>query len=121
MVFAARSLVVLVLLSAVVVSTGCASQEGAGQTPVETTAVTMPPSYKFDPPAISVSAGATVVWTNRDNFTHSVQLLSGASWSSEPVRPGETTAYTFTKPGEYRYQCSFHPQDMKGRVVVGPA
>ena len=26
--------------------------------------------------------------------------------------------FTFDKPGTFKYDCSFHPQDMKGEVVV---
>ncbi len=99
---------------------GCAAQ-AASIKPVETTTVVMPPSYRFDPPVIQVKAGSTVTWTNKDNFTHDVHLLSGINWISSPLHPGESASYTFTKPGDYDYQCDFHSQNMKGRVIVVPA
>ena len=87
--------------------------------PVATTRVDLPPSYRFAPAAISVATGATVTWTNDDHFTHSVQFLDGGL-PSDPqlMKPGETATLTFPSPGTYHYQCSLHPQNMKGSVVV---
>ncbi len=84
--------------------------------PVSTNHVDMPKSYKFSPAVIEVTAGTTVTWTNDDNFTHSVQMLPGG----KPLiaQPGQSVHITFNKPGVYDYICSFHPQDMKGKVIV---
>jgi plastocyanin len=95
---------------------GCAGGgSGADASPVATTTVDMPKSYRFEPAAITVEAGATVTWTNNDNFTHSVRLES-----EEPLvaAPGASVESTFDTPGTFRYDCSFHPQNMKGTVVV---
>ncbi len=93
----------------------CGPQEAAQ--PVETNQVDLPPSYKFEPDAISVPDGTTVTWTNNDNFTHNVRLLDdGGQVLALP--PGESVSFTFTGPGEHRYDCSFHPNDMSGVVVV---
>jgi plastocyanin len=56
-----------------------------------------------------------VTWTNDDNFSHSVRI-EGA----EPLvmKPGESVQHTFDAPGTFKYDCSFHPQNMKGEVVV---
>ncbi len=88
---------------------------GAG--PVATTRVDLPKSYKFAPAAIVVKAGSTVTWTNSDNFTHSVQFDGEASPGSV-MKPGDSTSHTFEKAGTYGYICAFHPQDMKGTVLV---
>ncbi len=109
-----------VLVSAVLLLglAGCASA-GASASPVATTSVELPPSYKFSPAAITVRAGATVTWTNHDNFTHSVQFLDGGL-PAQPMLmdPGQATTFAFTAPGTYHYQCSLHPQNMQGTVVV---
>jgi len=105
----------LALLVILVVIVGCASSAAAK--PVNTTHVEMPPSYRFDPTVIQVPVGATVTWHNSDNFTHSVHLLDGSN-VDKVARPGESISVTFAKAGEYRYECSFHPQDMKGTVIV---
>jgi plastocyanin len=34
------------------------------------------------------------------------------------MHPGDHVSYTFTAPGTYHYDCSFHPHDMQGVVVV---
>ena len=87
--------------------------------PVATSTVNLPPSYRFDPPSITVTAGTTVTWTNHDNFTHSVQLLDGGL-PSDPMlmQPGTSATLTFTTPGTFHYQCHLHPQQMQGTVTV---
>jgi hypothetical protein len=59
----------------------------------------------------------TVTWTNRDNFTHNVRLLDDGGEILE-LPPGTSVTHTFTGVGEHRYDCSFHPNDMSGVVVV---
>jgi len=85
--------------------------------PVATDKVDLPPSYKFAPAGITVTAGTTVTWTNDDHFTHSVDL---ANDPSEPpvMAPGQSAQITFDTPGTYAYVCSFHPNDMRGVVFV---
>lgn len=86
--------------------------------PVATNEVDLPPSYVFRPAAISVTAGTTVTWTNHDNFTHSVRLVDDGNRVVGVMRPGESTRFTFSKPGTFHYDCSFHPQNMHGTVTV---
>jgi len=78
----------------------------------------MPPSYRFDPPAIQVPAGTTVTFTNTDHFTHSVSVTSGGTFPYLNLPPGAAGQLTFSEPGEYAYVCTYHTQDMKGKVVV---
>jgi plastocyanin len=113
---------VLALVAALGALGGCAagSSGAAGGSPVATSAVQLPPSYKFVPEAIAVDAGATVTWTNADHFTHSVQFLDGGLPGTPLVmEPGESTTFLFDHAGVYRYQCHLHPQDMQGTVTVG--
>jgi plastocyanin len=106
---AGAMLVVGVLLAA------CAPQAAAE--PVATDQVNLPPSYRFEPAAITVPDGTTVTWTNNDNFTHTGRLIDdGGEILALP--PGESVSFTFAGPGEHRYDCSFHPNDMNGVVVV---
>jgi plastocyanin len=85
--------------------------------PVATNQVDLPPSYKFEPGVITVPDGTTVTWTNHDNFTHNVRLLDDGGEVLD-LPPGESVSFTFSGPGEHRYDCSFHPNDMSGVVVV---
>ena len=98
----------------------CGDGGGGGATdtePVRTDTVDLPKSYRFEPPAIEVDAGTTVTWTNNDDFPHNVTLLDGSEVTEElPI--GESATITFDEPGEVPYECSLHPQQMQGRVLV---
>ncbi|HEY3522399.1 MAG TPA: plastocyanin/azurin family copper-binding protein [Candidatus Limnocylindrales bacterium] len=106
------------LAAAAVLLVGCASVGPSGS-PVATSKVDLPPSYKFAPAAITVAAGTEVTWTNDDHFTHSVQFLDGGLPNAPLMMdPGKTATFTFSTPGLYHYQCSLHPQNMQGTVEV---
>jgi plastocyanin len=114
----ARLAAVAIVLAALVA--GCSGAgNGAGASPVATTSVDLPPSYRFAPADISVAAGATVTWTNNDHFSHSVQFLDGGL-PTDPLmmEPGQAQTFTLTAPGTYAYQCHLHPQNMKGTIHV---
>ena len=99
---------------------GCAPT-GSSASPVATSAVDLPASYLFAPPAISVAPGTTVTWTNNDHFTHSVQFLDGGLPTNPLVMdPGATTTFTFDASGVFHYQCHLHPQNMRASVTVTP-
>lgn len=85
--------------------------------PVETTEVTAAKSYKFDPLVIEVTTGAEVTWTNEDDFPHNVHLLS-SNEETHDLPIGESVSVTFDQPGEFFYECSLHPQQMRGKVIV---
>ena len=93
---------------------GCGGSASAAE-PVRTTDVTMAKSYRFDPNVIEVQAGATVTWTNDDNFTHTVQV---DGQDDHRVGRGDHVSIRFPTPGTYRYTCTLHPHDMDGEVIV---
>jgi plastocyanin len=99
---------------------GCARQSSAAAPPpnvaAHTSTVDLPPSYRFEPAHITVTAGTTVTWTNHDNFTHSVQV-DGQS-EVHMLRPGESAQILFSTPGEYHYVCTLHTQNMQGSITV---
>ncbi len=96
------------------VAAGCGGSKQSSE-PRATTEVTMARSYRFDPKRIEVEAGATVTWTNEDNFTHTVQVEGD---EDHEVGRGDSVSITFDKPGTYRYVCTLHRQDMDGEVIV---
>ena len=106
------------MMGAALLLGGCAAEPEA--TPVATSEVNLPPSYKFEPEAITVPDGTTVTWTNNDNFTHSVRLLDDGG-AVLVMSPGESVSYTFEGVGTHNYDCSFHATDMKGVVIVTEA
>jgi plastocyanin len=106
----------LVLLLGPLVLAACGGSSSP-PSPVATNAVDLPKSYRFEPKAITVPAGATVTWTNHDNFTHTIHLFDdgGVIYT---LKPGDSATFTFTTPGLHRYECSLHPRDMQGSVLV---
>lgn len=73
-------------------------------------------NFVFGPAAITVAAGTTVTWINRDDIPHTV-VSTDKVFKSKVLDTDEKFFYTFTKPGEYPYFCSIHPK-MTGKVVV---
>jgi plastocyanin len=62
------------IVAALAATASCTANAGAPDaSPVATTSVQLPPSYRFEPAVIAVAAGATVTWTNADHFTHNVR------------------------------------------------
>jgi plastocyanin len=72
--------------------------------------------FAFAPATLTVTAGATVTWTNRDEEPHTVAASDG-SFHSPGMGTGATYTHTFTDAGTVDYVCSIHPM-MHGTVVV---
>ena len=73
-------------------------------------------NFSFTPATITVAAGTTVRWTNRDDIPHTV-VSDDQKFESKALDTDDQYSYTFTKPGTYPYFCSIHPK-MTGKVVV---
>jgi plastocyanin len=106
----------LVLLAAAAILAACGGGTEASA-PVRTDTVELPKSYRFEPEAIEVDAGTTVTWVNEDDFPHNVHLLDGSD-RTEPLPVGGSTEITFEEAGTIDYECSLHPQQMQGTVLV---
>ena len=75
-------------------------------------------NFSFSPATITVAAGTTVRWTNRDDIPHTVVSTDDAkTFKSKVLDTDEKFSFTFSKAGTYTYFCSLHPK-MKGTVVV---
>ena len=75
--------------------------------------------YLFTPPEVSIRAGDTVKWVNREKRTsHSVVFPQEGGRESERMFPDESWERQFTQPGRYPYTCGPHPE-MKGVILVG--
>ena len=73
-------------------------------------------NFSFGPQTLTIAAGTTVTWTNRDDIPHTVVSNDGA-FKSKVLDTDERFSYTFTKAGTYPYFCSIHPK-MTAKVVV---
>lgn len=73
-------------------------------------------NFSFGPPELTVAAGTTITWTNRDDIPHTV-VSPDKVFKSKVLDTDETFSFTFDKAGTYPYFCSIHPK-MTGKVVV---
>jgi len=88
---------------------------------------------KFVPAELTITAGTSVKWVNRDPFDHDV--TSGVSINGREMRGMKQTrfpdhkfssglfgenksfSFIFDEPGEYKYYCNIHPF-MVASIVV---
>ena len=116
-----------VVFGGVAVATGAPAGQsgpdtGAGQRaqPVAVAAQAGPrieiTKHKFSRPTLTVPAGTTVTWLNRDEDLHTV-VSTTLAFKSAGLETDEAYSYKFTKPGVYEYFCTLHPL-MTGKVIV---
>jgi amicyanin len=76
-------------------------------------------NFTFNPQKLTVKAGTTVTWTNKDDIPHAIATAS-KQFKSKTLDTDDAYSFTFTTPGSYEYFCSLHPH-MTGTVVVEAA
>jgi plastocyanin len=92
----------------------------AGNTPLHAD-TPMPPqvvikNFMFQPMTVTMKAGTSLTWVNRDEEPHTVTSENGL-FRSGAMDTNETFTFKFDKPGTYHFLCSIHPQ-MVGTIVV---
>jgi plastocyanin len=70
----------------------------------------------FSPSTITVTAGTTVTWTNKDEVAHSVTSNTGI-FDSGSISNNGSYSYLFSTAGTFPYHCMVHPM-MTASVVV---
>lgn len=124
-----RRCLAVVLALAVLLLAGCFQSRPVATTAAPTTeaSITAPAApvrgdqvtidgFAFQPASLTVTAGTTVTWTNRDEEPHTVAASDG-SFHSPGMGTGATFTHTFAAAGTFDYVCSIHPM-MRGTVVV---
>ena len=96
----------------------------AGATQIEIVAAAL----GFDKGSLEVTAGQpfTITLDNQDSVSHTLKIYTEeggdeiAGVEPSTVSPGSTGTLTTTisEPGEYYFQCDFHPQQMNGTLTV---
>lgn len=85
------------------------------------------PGFSFNPAAITVAAGDTVIWNFvAPNHTTTSDATTGVdSWNSGVISPGGSFSHTFVNPGDHPYYCAIHSFPggtmMNGVVTVSAA
>ena len=73
-------------------------------------------NFDYTPMAMTLAAGSTVTWKNLDGEPHTVVSVDGA-FRSPALDENDTFAFTFKKPGTYKYVCGIHPK-MTATITV---
>jgi amicyanin len=77
-------------------------------------------NFTFNPQKLTVKAGTTVTWTNKDDIPHGIAATENAFKRSAAMDTDGTYSFTFTTAGTYQYFCYIHPH-MTGTIVVEAA
>ena len=94
--------------------------------PATATAVPAAPTVQLDIANFAhkdatVAVGTKIVWTNRDNATHTTTSgepnATTGEWDSGSIGRGVTHSFTFTSVGAFDYFCTIHPS-MQGTITV---
>jgi plastocyanin len=72
--------------------------------------------FMFNPNTLTIKAGSSVTWSNKDDEPHSVVSDAGL-FRSGAMDTDESFTFKFDKPGTYHFTCSIHPR-MVGTIVV---
>jgi plastocyanin len=87
--------------------------------PVAATGATMQATidnFSYTPKELTVKAGSTIEWVNKDDVPHTVTSDKGI-FASSVLDTNQKFQFTFKSPGTFPYHCKLHPT-MTGRVVV---
>ena len=77
-------------------------------------------NFTFGPQSLTVKAGTTVTWTNKDDIPHGIASANNGFAKSKALDTDDSYSFTFTTPGTYQYFCYIHPH-MVGTIVVEAA
>jgi plastocyanin len=69
----------------------------------------------FSPADLTVKAGDTIVWVNKDLLAHTATAKNG-TFNSKVIEPGKSWRFVAKAKGSFPYTCSFHP--MNGTLTV---
>jgi plastocyanin len=70
----------------------------------------------FSPVTITVAAGTSITWTNKNVVAHTVTSNTGL-FDSGSINSSGTYSHIFTTTGSYPYHCTIHPS-MTASVIV---
>jgi len=74
-------------------------------------------NFTFTPQTLTVKAGTTVTWTNKDDTPHGIASANNAFTRSKAMDTDDSYSHTFNTPGTYQYFCYVH-SFTKGTIVV---
>jgi len=72
--------------------------------------------YKFNPNSLTIAAGTTVVFNNKDPENHNVTI--SALGIDQIIEPGKSFSYTFTTTGEFAVSNRLVSNPMSATITV---
>ena len=93
---------------------------GLASTATAATATVEIAGFAFSPPSLTINAGDTVTWTNRDSAQHSAVFANGGP-RIRALSNGQSDSITFATSGTFNYVCGIHGASMSGTVIVRAA
>ncbi len=112
--FSNRALAALVAASGLVMAT-MTTGAAAGAAKPATHKVTIE-GTKFDTAELTVNAGDSIVWENKDPYPHTATSKTGG-FDSKDIASEKSWKYVANKKGDFPYICTIHPS-MKGTIHV---
>lgn len=111
-----RSVVFIVLALLVTISVAGCTESLGEERPIPKRHIVAMEGMVFQPATLTVAAGDSVVWVNKDLVPHAV-VTSGEAFDSKVIEFSKSSSHTFAARGDFEYVCPFHPT-MKGMVHV---
>jgi plastocyanin len=75
-------------------------------------------NFAYSPSKLTVAAGTTVTWLNRDDVPHTAtSSKKPREFDSGTLDTDQKFSHVFGKPGTYDYFCAVHPH-MTGQIIV---
>jgi plastocyanin len=104
-------------LFAALVVAACAATLGAAQRARKPATHTITiDATRFQPESLTIRAGDTVVWINKDVIPHTA-TSTAAGFDSGMIGSGASWKQAFKKKGDFGYVCTYHPT-MKAKLRV---
>ena len=107
-----RTVTLVGALSVVLGTMGVAT----GDQPKSATHTVTIESMRFQPAVLTVAAGDTIVWVNKDLVPHTATSKAG-DFDSKEIQADKSWRHTIQTTGEFAYICTFHPT-MKAMLRV---
>lgn len=74
-------------------------------------------NYMFSQETVTVKAGSTITFINRDNDFHNAVAVDG-SFRIPLISQGQSVTIKLDKPGTYEFYCEPHKDHMKATIIV---
>lgn len=94
----------------------CGITSGAAAPRPKTHTITIVDAMHYEPAALTVRPGDTIVWVNKDVVQHTA-TSAAAGFDSPAISPEKSWKVTVKKKGTFGVSCRFHPM-MQGTLTV---